>query len=131
MLSATRLASGATASFAPKTISPGSTATSIGLTVQTVKQASSLGVVADSRGQLAVLMALMVPLPWAMRRRKSRLGLISSLLLLIFVVGCGGGTSSSSSPTTPPTSTPQTYIVTVTATSGLLSHSVPLTLIVQ
>ncbi len=127
---ATGLPSGATAMFTPQTISPGSAASSLGLSIQTVKQTSMLKQDRDLRGRLAIMLALLLPLPMAVRRSRRRLGALTSLLLLTFVAGCGGGNTASPSPVTP-TPTAQTYIVTVSATSGLLSHSVPLTLIVQ
>jgi hypothetical protein len=65
-----------------------------------------------------------------------------SLLLAVFLlvaIGCGGGSSNVSNTNTAPAPLPQsdpgtpagTYGITVTATSGALSHSVAFTLVVQ
>jgi len=52
------------------------------------------------------------------------------LFLMLQTIGCGGG--SSYTPPPPPTGTPAgTYVVTVTATSGALTHTTTLTLVVQ
>ena len=52
------------------------------------------------------------------------------LFLMLQAIGCGGG--SSYTPPPPPTGTPAgTYIVTMTATSGTLTHTTTLTLVVQ
>jgi hypothetical protein len=55
------------------------------------------------------------------------------LFLALQIVGCGGGGSTGPPPPPPPpTGTPAgTYMVTVTATSGNLSHNTTLTLVVQ
>jgi len=58
---------------------------------------------------------------------------LAGLVLFFFVlqaIGCGGG--SSYTPPPPPTGTPaNTYIITVTATSGTLTHNTTLTLVVN
>jgi hypothetical protein len=52
------------------------------------------------------------------------------LFLVLQAIGCGGG--SSYTPPPPPTGTPaNTYIITVTATSGTLTHNTMLTLVVN
>ncbi len=66
------------------------------------------------------------------RRRLSRLTVLAVLSLLFSLPGCGGGSSSSS--TTPVTTTPTpigSSAVTITATSGSLSHPVNFTLNVE
>ena len=68
---------------------------------------------------------------WLFVRHRKRLPMLAApliMLTLAFLVGCGGG--SSSSHTTP--GTPKgTYTATITATSGSLSHNMPLTVVVQ
>jgi hypothetical protein len=68
-------------------------------------------------------------------RRQRRLGLFPSLMLASFVLcfslslpSCGGVSNGGGGGTT---GTPVTYTVTVTGTSGVLSHSTQITLIVD
>jgi trimeric autotransporter adhesin len=62
------------------------------------------------------------------RKRLPRLAAPVIVLALASLAGCGGG--SSPAHTTPGTP-PGTYAATITATSGNLSHSMPLTVVVQ
>jgi hypothetical protein len=76
--------------------------------------------------------ALMLGSGWLFLRNRKRLpGLAAPVIVLAFAtwVGCGGGPSSSHH-TTPGTPA-GTYTATITATSGSISHSMPLTVIVQ
>lgn len=82
-----------------------------------------------------ITLALLIPLALTKGRRRSRtLSTLAVIVLLFTLSGCGtprtipgsGGTNA------PPTPTPSgTYTLTVTATAAGLSHSVPLTLVVQ
>jgi hypothetical protein len=67
------------------------------------------------------------------RRILLRLALVA-MAGVVVLCSCGGGNGGGSPPIVPPpdTATPVgTYILTVTATSGTVSHSTDLTLIVQ
>jgi hypothetical protein len=67
-------------------------------------------------------------------RRKRLIALITLSFLVIIIVSCGGGSGSSSGGGggyTDPGTPPGNYTVTVTATSGSLSHSFNFTLMVQ
>jgi hypothetical protein len=66
------------------------------------------------------------------RRAKKTLSLIALALLIsatLFMSACAGGTGIA--PQTQPGTTPGTYTITVSGSSGALQHSIPLTLTVQ
>jgi hypothetical protein len=84
------------------------------------------------------VMSIMLALLWGFARtRRRRLALslpIAGLALFVAlqIIGCGGGGGSTLPPPPPATGTPAgSYMVTVTATSGSLSHTSMLTLVVQ
>jgi hypothetical protein len=75
---------------------------------------------------------LLLPFAGGLRRSGKRRGRTISLLLLLASMGAMVGLSScATSGFFAPTSQQQTYIITVTATSGTLSHSTTLTLTVK
>jgi len=65
------------------------------------------------------------------RRKKPSLSVIGLLLLLMSLVSCGGGLVGNNSVTARPGTPSGTYNITVTATSGSISHPAQVTLIVQ
>jgi hypothetical protein len=135
MLSASGLPAGATAVFSPASVPAGSGTTTVTLAVQ-VPQSS-----ADSEwagggvaGRLApiCLALLLLPLAGRLRRSGKRIGrLISVLLLAIAGMAAMAGLNGCGAVSGFPGQTSRTYTVTVTGTSGALSHSTTITLTVE
>jgi len=139
-LTASGLPTGATATFAPATITPGGTAAAFSLSVQapTLKTANS-GPGRPSRNPLLPVSAALFLLPLMRNKRLARLGrmprtLFSAILLLLSgaalmgLAGCGTGGFFPLNP--------QSYNITVTATATsvagtTLQHATTVTLIVQ
>lgn len=105
------------------------------LTVNTTAAGSSAVRHASFYWLAGVLLACMLPARRSLRAMS--LGLVLGCALLSGLTGCGGGGSSSSAPVTPtPTpsdagTTPGTYVVTVTATSGAASTMAQVSIVVQ
>ena len=127
-LSATGLPKGATAMFAPASVTPGGESEGSVLTIQT----ASLAAQAHRHGGWPwvpeVMLAFCIPLLWWRRRERIwRLGCGLLCLLLsagaAMLTGCGGGYYSQAPA--------QTYTITVTGTSGSTQHSTTVTLTVQ
>ena len=131
---ASGLPPGATATFTPQTLSAGSGATNVTLSIQTAMQTARLK--RDQRfggGFVSVALGMLL-LPFSRRLRRSarKLGRGGSLALLLLMglgamaglTGCGtsGGFFDQS---------PKNYVVTVTATSGALQHTSTVTLNLQ
>ncbi len=135
-LAVTGLPTGATSSFTPPTVPVGGGPTPITLTITVPARASAqqmdkpFGI-----GGLPVAMGLMLlPFAWRMRKSTHRwiqmvvLG-IAGLTLGTGIIACGGGGATITGGGG--TQTPQSYTLTVTATSGSLSQTTALTLTVQ
>jgi Bacterial Ig-like domain (group 3)/Protein of unknown function (DUF1573)/Beta-propeller repeat len=128
------LPSGATATFTPPTIPAGAGTTSVILTVQLPTNGASLARQRIGRGIAPLTLALLL-LPFTRRSRapSKKFSRALSLTLVLYaafvpaaILGCGGGNGASTvSPST------ANYTLTVTATSGSVSHTTSLTLIVQ
>jgi streptogramin lyase len=131
-LSVTGLPTGATAVFSPSTVSAG-TATTNAILLVTLPTQSAVQPLRNpfGRGALPVALGLLL-LPFAGNWRKAAkrmnrmawmvvLGL-SSVAMIAGLTGCGSAGSGPSA---------QTYTLTITATSGSLSHSTTATLIVK
>ena len=131
---------GATATITPQTLAAGAGATNVVLAVQVPIQTASLQHSDRIALQLSPLMMGMLLIPFAGRLRRFSLKGRSqqlkkwlSVVLLVIVVaaslvglaGCGARSSGF------PVLTSQTYSLTITATSGSLSHSTTVTLIVE
>lgn len=130
-LSVSGLPTGATASFSPATVTPGSSPGNSTLTVTTGGIASlSAPHFGNSRfdGEGVVIALAFLSLPWirTKRIRLSSTRMLSAAVLLIGTIGlwgCGsGGFAAHSS---------QTYILTVTGTGGSTQHATTVTLTVK
>jgi hypothetical protein len=130
-LSISGLPTGATASFSPATVTPGSSPGNSTLTVVTTNIASLSAPHFGNRrlgGQGAAFALALLLLPWikAKRMRLSRARLLSIVVLLVGTIGlwgCGSGGFAAHSQ--------QTYILTVTGTSGSTQHATTVTLTVK
>jgi len=129
-LSATGGPSGATITITPRTISAGVGATNVTVAVQV--PAPSAAVRSFNSWALGLALPLgMLVLPFGLRcRRLSRKqALFAALLLMVLAATCvflGCGSSAHPAP-----QQPTDYTITVTASSGGVSHSTALTLTVQ
>ena len=123
-LSATNLPQGATFTFAPSATTPGSAGATSTFTVSVPKQTADL-----HRSTRVPLILAVVLLPFAaLKRARGKLGrlLIWSVVSFAFIggtIGCGGGGYFNQPE--------QTYVITVTGTSGNLVRSTTATLTVQ
>jgi len=126
---------GFTATFSPTSLAAGSSATNVALTIQ-VPVTAMLHQQSAPPGRDLPLVALAVLLPFAAGIRKpgNALRFIRMVMIvagmggLYMLAGCGGGGGSSGGGGG---SQPQTYNITVTATSGTLSHSTTVTITVE
>lgn len=152
-LSCSNLPAGATCSFAPATVTPGASMTSVALTISTSAMTAS-------RHHNFPLFAFwapgalgMVMLPGALARRKRasstrtlrRAGLLILAVVLLAQLACGGGgatpkaasvqssstTASTTTNASTTTSASTTYTVTVNAVSGTVSRTTTVNLTVQ
>jgi sugar lactone lactonase YvrE len=127
------LPTGAIASFGPFTVAPSYGATTVTMTVQTAAATAQNRLSPIGRGFVLALLLL----PFGMKRslRKKLNGRMLLLLLLLAgttaaMSGCGGSKNSSTGGSST-MSGPQTYTLTVTATSGAATQSQTVTLTVQ
>ena len=126
-LSASGLPSGTTAIFSPATVTPGASGASSQLTVQTASTTASNA--RNSAWPLAMPALGLLGLcfvPGKRRRRWITLGifLLASLGALTALSGCGGGFAGFGH-------TSESYIITVTGTSGTIQQSTTVQLTVQ
>lgn len=133
-LTATGLPAGATYSFLPPAVTPGSAGAPSVLSIQTSTGLARMALPESPRQRSLPLLALLAGLPLLgiagnlRRLRKSGqrwilLGLAAlTILPMLALSGCGGGYFGPA---------PQTYTVTVTGTSGALQQSTTISLTVQ
>ncbi len=123
-LTATGLAAGATYSFTPSTVTPGTAGATSNLIISVPKQSAAL-----HRGSSLILAVLLLPFA-ALRRVRNKstaprllLYLLFSLVALESMVACGTGGYFSQPQ--------QTYTITITGSSGSLVHDTTVSLTVE
>jgi hypothetical protein len=125
--SLTGLPAGATYSISPSSIPAGSGAATVQITVNVPVASAALPASSGGAGLLKPFaLALLLPMLGMRKLRRSlgRQGRASVLLLVLAVVMMLGMAGCGSTP-------PQVYNLTLTANSGTLTHSIPLTLTVH
>jgi len=123
--SATGLPSGATATFSPASLTPGSSAAATQLTIQTAAPVNAAGI--GSGWPIAASVLPLLGLLFGVRQLRRRwvtlaVLLFASLGTLTALTGCGGGFGLTTS---------THYSVTVTGTSGAIQQTTTVQLIVQ
>ena len=128
-LSASGAPAGSTVTLSPASLAAGASATDVTLTIHVPATTAAFNRTSHWALGLALpLLGIFVMPLGTLRRRDRKRSILMCMLALTLVSagglpGCGG-----SSPTT---TTPRSYTVTVTATSGTVSHSTTVGLTVQ
>jgi len=120
-----------TCSLSNSAVQLNGTALTVTVTIATTapKTASHSGFPFGGAPVVWTAMLLGTLLPWK-QRRSLLMAIVAITLVGGALLGCGGGGSSSPPPTTPGT-TAGTYTANITATSGSLSHTTTMTVVVQ
>ena len=134
-LSVSGLPTGATYTITPQTIAAGATATNVTLTINVPAQLALLPRI--ERLAPITLALLLLPFSGRIRRKAGKLSRLAAVLLIVLggaaaaasLTGCVG--TISGVPSQVATPQPETFNIVVTGTSGALSHSTGVTLIVQ
>lgn len=138
----TNLPANAACAFTPASFALGATSTPVSLTIstqQTVRAAFQPQHESSSWSSSRSALAILLLLPAASRRARRRFGNAQLVLWLMVLLtgsllfnGCAGSSSGSSAPVETIQKTPAgTYSVPVVASSGAVSHSTNVTLVVQ
>jgi hypothetical protein len=123
------LPAGASCSFSPATITPSGGVINTTLTVSTSQASAALSPKSHSPFPGATLAAALCCIGWRKRRRLPSMSTLMMVMLgLGLLSGCGVDSPANPSQTVPKSTT---STVTITATSGALSHTTTLTLIVN
>ena len=126
--SASGLPPGATASFNHQSVTPSAAPTTVVLTIQTAKLRAVVRPSWPFQVTPPLLLGILLPLFGIRRARRTLkrstlyMTALASLGVALAISGCGGGFFNLA---------PQTYPITVTATSGSLQHSTTVNLTVQ
>ncbi len=130
-MSASGLPTGATVSFSPPQVVPGTGTVAVTMSVQTSSTLTTLTMVKQYGGMVMAAMLL----PWMLAGRRRRGGLrglaaCGMMAMLMLVAGCGARTASTTALGA------QTYALTVKGTAtnlagAVVSHSVAVTLVVE
>lgn len=133
-MSASGLPSGASASFNPATLTPGKSGDQTTLTIQFPTQAAS-SFQKRERGSRLLAFSLLLGFPLIGSKRKNFPKLRSMILVLAVLIGstmmlssCAG--FSSGAPVSQPPA-PQSYVVTIVGTCGILHPSTTITVVVN
>lgn len=127
--SASGLPPGATATFDPASLTPATTASTVTMTIQTAKTSAAAHPAGPLPAKSPLLLGILLPLlgirraRHVLKRRTLFLTTLVSLGIALVISGCAGGGFFNQPP--------QTYPITVTATSGPLQHSTTVNLTVQ
>jgi hypothetical protein len=132
----------ATCTVSPTSVTPGSTAPSVTVTVKTAGTTAELRNPVKTQGPMLAFWSMaqsmgifgMLLLGGKRRSKKAKWLALAAVLMLsmLFVAGCGGGTSHTTTTTTASSATPAgTYHMVVIGTSAGMEHFVDLTLTVQ
>lgn len=128
-LKATGLPPGATVTFSPASVTPGGGVASSSMAIHVASLATVGSVQNNTPWKLGAPLMAAVFLFIPMRRMRMGRGMLCALVFsttLFMIVGCGGGFGYGTKNVSP-----ATYTVTVTGTSGSLTHSTTVQLTVQ